>query len=284
MRFLLRNWLQGLATEKIREQFDETVHEQAGGDLCADIGVVFALAIEAGGMVDLLEGFSSIRGSGFVAQLGELAGRRLAVFESGSGRQRAAAATEALIETHGPSWVISAGFAGGLSSLINRHDIVMADSVVNAEGRRLAIDLKIDPVELPSGVHVGRILSVDQIARLPEDKESLGRRHGALAVDLESFAVAEVCHRHGVRFLGVRIITDTMDEQLPVDIQHLTDQTTAASRLGAAIGSVYRRPSSLKEMLQLKENALTGSDRLANFLNSTIRQLAPLDDSYNGEL
>ena len=122
------------------------------------------------------------------------------------------------------------------------------------------------------------------IVRLPNDKQSLGSRHEALAVDLESFAVAEVCHRRGVRFLGVRIITDAMDEQLPVDIQNLTDQPTAASRLGAAFGAVCRRPSSVKDMLQLKENALVGSDRLAHFLDGMIRQLTPLDGVHGDGL
>jgi adenosylhomocysteine nucleosidase len=294
LRFLLRNWLQGLARDKIREKVVETAQgkmdemredfqakegrQAADVDLSVDVGAVFALPIEAGGTADLLDAFHTTRGSGFVAQLGQLAGRKLALFESGAGASRAAAATEALIETHRPRWVISAGFAGGLIPSLKRHDIVMADSVENAAGRCLGIDLKIDPATLPPGVHVGRILSVDRIARLPSEKESLGRRHEALAVDLESFAVAEVCRRRAVRFLGVRIIIDTMDEQLPVDIQHLTDQTTSASRLGAALGSVCRRPSSLKDMLQLKENALVGSDRLAHFLDGTIRQLAPVGE------
>ena len=297
LRFLLRNWLQGLATEKIREKVAETAREkmdemredfepkegqaESQADLGVDVGVVFALSIEAGGTADLLDSFHTTRGSGFTARRGQLAGRRLALFESGAGAGQAAAATEALIETHRPSWVISAGFAGGLVPKLKRHDIVMTDSVVNAAGQRLGIDLKIDADALPAGVHVGRILSVDQIARLPSEKELLGRRHEALAVDLESFAVAEVCARRGVRFLGVRIITDTMDEQLPPDIQHLTDQTNAASRLGAALGSVCRRPKSLKDMLQLKENALVGSDRLAHFLEGTIRQLMPDGESGN---
>ena len=300
LRFLLRNWLQGLASEKIREKVAETAREkmdemrqdfqakegaehstegsqQSEADLSVDVGVVFALSIEAGGTADLLDSFHTTRGSGFTSQSGQMAGRRLALFESGAGQQRAAAATEALIETHRPDWVISAGFAGGLVPLLKRHDIVMADAVVNAAGQRLAIDLKVDPDALPPNVHVGHILSVEQIARLPSEKRSLGQKHNALAVDLESFAVAETCRRRGVRFLGVRIISDTMDEKLPEDIQHLTDQTTAASRLGAALGSVARRPSSLKDMLQLKENALVGSDRLAHFLDGTIRQLTPED-------
>jgi adenosylhomocysteine nucleosidase len=291
LRFLLKNWLHGLARDKIREKVAATAREKmtdqqeeqspsdenlSADDLSADVGIIFALSIEAGGMVDLLGRYTTTRGDAFTARHGSLHGRKLAVVESGAGPHRAAEAAEALIDAYRPRWIISAGFAGGLVPFVKRHDIVMADSVANMAGRRLGIDLKIDRDALPDGVHVGRLLSVDEVARLPAEKESLGRRHHALAVDLESFAVAEVCRRREVRFLGVRIITDTMDEQLPVDVQRLTEQTTPASRLGAAMGAVCRRPASLKDMFHLKETALLGSDRLGRFLDGTIRQLEPV--------
>ena len=296
-RWLVGNWLRSAARQRVRETVVQTARERlieaaeapdseepAKRERPCDVGVVFALGIEAGGLEDLLDGAVSIRGHGFAVRQGGLKGRHLVVVQSGAGCEAASHATEALLSGHQPQWVISAGFAGGLVPLLKRHDIVMTDSVVNAAGRRLGIDLKIDADSLPPGMHVGRILSVDQIVRLPKDKQSLGSRHEALAVDLESFAVAEVCHRRGVRFLGVRIITDAMDEQLPVDIQNLTDQPTAASRLGAAFGAVCRRPSSVKDMLQLKENALVGSDRLAHFLDGMIRQLTPLDGVHGDGL
>ena len=289
LRFLLRNWLHGLARDKIREKVsaaarEKTAQTQEGqspsaDDLSADVGIIFALSIEAGGMVDLLGAFTTTRGDAFTARHGSLHGRKLVVVESGAGPHRAAAAAEALIEAYGPRWIISAGFAGGLVPLVKRHDIVMADAVTNTAGRRLGIDLKIDPAALPDGVHVGRLLSVDEVVRLPAEKESLSQRHNALAVDLESFAVAEVCRRREVRFLAIRIITDTMDEQLPVDVQRLTEQTTPAARLGAAMGAVCRRPASLKDMFHLKETALVGSDRLGRFLDGVVRQLEPVPNN-----
>ena len=152
----------------------------------------------------------------------------------------------------------------------------MADAVSDRDDRRLAIDLKVDPASLPPGVHVGRLLSVDEVVRLPGEKQALGQRHGALAVDLESFATAEVCQRRGTRLLAIRILTDAMDEQLPADIQRLSDQPNTAARLGAAAGAIWRRPSSLKDMMALKETALVGSDRLAKFLAGVIETLVPL--------
>jgi len=288
LRLFLRSWLQNAAREKIRRQVSEAAcRETAGAGVPEDqqshepapcqVGVVFALGIEAGGLEDRLQGGASTRAHGFVVRQGHLNGRRVVLFRSGAGRRRAANVTELLIETHQPQWVLSAGFAGGLTDKLKRHEILMVDDLVDIDGGHLTIDLKVDPDVLSgsSGVHVGRLLTADRVIRLPHQKRSLGEEHGALAVDMESFAVAEVCRSRKVRFLAIRVINDTVDEELPPDVGRLLAQQTHAARLGAAVGAIWNRPSSLKDLLRLKENALLASDHLARFLAGVIKQLAP---------
>jgi adenosylhomocysteine nucleosidase len=192
---------------------------------------------------------------------------------SGAGRKDAARATEALIDGHRPSRVISAGFAGGLSPTLKRNDILLANRVILAEGDG---DLHLEPppdiVSLSERtvVHVGALLSVDHVVRLPRQKQRLAEQYGALAVDMETFAVAEICQKRGVPFVAVRVINDTANEALSGDVEHLLLQKTQAARLGAAMGALWRRPGSAKEMYQLRENALVASQRLARFLASLI--------------
>ena len=116
------------------------------------------------------------------------------------------------------------------------------------------------------GVHRGSLLTTDRVVRLPREKQSLFQRYGAMAVDMETFAVAEVCLRRNVPFSSVRVINDTADEALPHDVEHLLAQKTGAAQLGAALGAIWRRPASAKDMYQLRENALVASGRLAKFL------------------
>ncbi len=116
-------------------------------------------------------------------------------------------------------------------------------------------------------------MTADRVIRLPDEKQALGQQHDAMAVDMETFAVAEVCQRREVRFLAVRVINDTVDEELPVDVEHLLEQKTMPGKLGAATGAIWRRPSSLKDMYQLRENALVASERLAKFLDGMVKQL-----------
>lgn len=287
LRQLLQSWLQQAARQKLRETVSEAARQGLSPEETpanaptesrrCDVGAVFALSIESGGLEDLLSDLVTTQGHDFIVKAGRLQGRRVLLFEAGAGPKAAAAATEALIAGHQPQWVISAGFAGGLAPQLKRHDILMADSLSDEAGNTLAIDLKVDPASLAQlhGVHVGRLLTVDRIIRLPSEKQKLGETSQALAVDMESFAVAEVCRKHQVRFLAVRVITDPQDEQLPHDIERLVRQTTSLSRLGAAVGTAWQRPGSLKDMYQLRENSLIASDRLAKFLTGTIQQLVP---------
>jgi adenosylhomocysteine nucleosidase len=267
------------AREKLAEAAETTETETPSPEeRPCDVGVVFALRIESGGLEDRLEGVVGIRGHGFVVRQGRLKGRHLVVVRSGPGPEAARHATEALILGHHPQWVISAGFAGGLSPELNRHDLVMPDGLVNAAGDRLAVDVKVDAASLAQKpqLHVGRLLSVDRVVRLPEEKRALGEKYQALAADMETFAVAEACRRHHVRFLAVRIVTDAADDELPPEVQHLLRQKTRAAKFGAVVGAAWRRLSSVKDMLKLKENALVASDRLAKFLASIIERLVPL--------
>jgi adenosylhomocysteine nucleosidase len=288
-RSLVRNWLQTTARDRIHEAVSEEARrrfserpEQSEApdeddDVRCDVGLVFALGIESGCLEDLLENVVSVRGNGFTAKRGTYRGRRVVLILSGSGAEAAAGATEALIEGHRPEWIIAAGFAGGLQPELQRHHMLMADGLLDRSGNRLAVDLKVDPEALRQtpGLHVGPLLSAVEVVREPEQKAALGREHGALAVDLESFAVGEVCSRRAARLLAVRVVSDPVDERMPDDVQKLSQPKTELRRWGAAVGTVWRRPSSFKDMMQLKENALVSSERLAKFLAGIIEQLAP---------
>jgi adenosylhomocysteine nucleosidase len=280
---LLRNYLLGQAQQRMRaaamqaagSAMDQPRTAEENGpphrepDVC-HVGLVFALPIEAGGFVDKLAGAIKTEGAGFVAREGGVEGRRMIVVESGAGRQQAARATEALILGHRPQWVISAGFAGALDERLKQGDILVADSIADITGRQLAIDFKMAP---GTHLHVGRLLTVDRVIGEPREKLALGKQHAALAVDMETLAVADVCSREKVRCLSVRVIIDEVNRALPHDIDVLVQKTSTAGRLGAAAGAILRRPSSVKDMWQLKEDALVASERLAKFLVGIVGQL-----------
>jgi len=209
------------ASQAARQQLHDTLGstddpdgERAAENAICDVAVIFATQSESGGVEDLLQDVRRTRGSSFVVAQGTFGERRVVIAVSGVGHDRARQATSAVILGHKPRWVVSAGFAGGLQPALRKGDIVMVDQIVDAHGKRLTIDLHVDAdqLRLHRGLHVGRILSVDQLVPKPNDKESLGQKHDALSVDMESIVVAEVCREERVRFLGIRIISDAVDE------------------------------------------------------------------------
>ena len=67
-------------------------------------------------------------------------------------------------------------------------------------------------------VHVGQVVTGDRF--VATERESTALRHAlpeALAVDMESAAVAQVCLDHGTSFVAVRTISDRADDEAHVD-------------------------------------------------------------------
>jgi adenosylhomocysteine nucleosidase len=239
-----------------------------------DLAVIFALGIESGGTADLLEQPSTTRVGGFAEHAGKLCGKETVVVESGVGPEAAAKATADVIDFHQPLWVVSAGFAGALEGSLRRGHILMASEVVRSDAPPLSVGLKLHAKETP-GLHVGRLVTTDKLIRTRAEKESLAKQHQALACDMETYAIAEVCRQKNVRFLSVRIISDALDDELPKELERLLAQKTIAGKLGAAAKAVFQRPGSALDLFKLQDDALKASDRLAKFLTGLLVQLGP---------
>jgi adenosylhomocysteine nucleosidase len=220
--------------------------------------------------VDRLSGTRTLQAAGFVVRTGSVAGKTLAVVSCGVGQAAARKATEALIVAHRPKLVISAGFAGGLQAQVRRGDVVMVQAVLH-NGQRLSLGVKSAPAA--KRVYLGDLVTVDKLVTSPEAKQILGEQTGAMAVDMETFAVVDVCRELGVPCLGVRIISDAVGDALPADLGQLINKPTRTRQVSFALGMLLRRPSRAKDLWKLKEDALDHSEQLAKFLVELIKQL-----------
>jgi nucleoside phosphorylase len=287
LQWLFRSWLASAAKQKVYEAAEEAVREQLRQRQAAedadrpalpppcDVGFVFATPQELGGLYDLLSEVTTITGDGFVTHLGSLRGRRVAAVVCGSRLGQVRRGTQALIDGHHPRYVIAAGFADALKEGLKLGDAVLADQVIGVQGERVPLELPAD-IGVPrmrGHLHVGGVLTVDQGELSPADREELGRRYGGLALDHESLAVAEVCRQQRVSCLTVRVVRTGLRDELPRDVRHFNKQHSIAGRLGAALGTVVRRPGSVKDMWQWKEDALVASDRLAKVLDTLVLRL-----------
>ncbi len=237
----------------------------------ADVGIVCALPIEIRAFLDRCEKVRKYSGGNFVFRGGRYDGIRIAVVESGIGFARARRATQALIDAHTPKWILSCGFSGALVPGMKVGQIVVAGSIADTHGHELAIDVHF-PADPQRGLYVGRIVTADALVRTVEEKKQLAAGTGAIAVDLESLAVAQVCSEQQQRFLAIRVISDDLSADLPPEILSILGGT-GTLRLGAALGSIWKRPGSISDIWKLREKAQDAAGKLATFLDGVVTQL-----------
>ena len=137
------------------------------------------------------------------------------VGDTPGGRQRL---QEMLASADSAAWVISAGYAGGLSPDLHVGDLVLGRNhsdpgLLNAA--RLLLEN-----EKP---HVGTLVTRDTAAETAADKGALHAATGALAVDMETAWIADVCAGAGVPMLSVRVISDAAGQGFPVPGRVLFD-------------------------------------------------------------
>lgn len=288
LRWVVSNVLNQVAEQKLRQvagqgkqavdspQAEST--EEAGRvdpPATCDLIVAFALNLESGGLIDRMTNVVTTRCRSFVEHTGMIGDQRVVVAETGVGQAAAAQATEDLIRLYQPRWVISTGFAGALTDDLRRGHILMPNTIVDGHAKPLSVGFQMDSqvIESTRGLHVGALLTVDELIRTPEEKRDLGSRFSAVACDMETMSVARVCQAQEVRFLSIRVISDGVDDRLPDEVEHLLNQESLAGKFGAATRAVFKRPSSVKDMWNLRETALRASDRLSQFLIGVIPQL-----------
>jgi adenosylhomocysteine nucleosidase len=237
----------------------------------ADVGIVAALPMEVGYLVDSLRRVRKYHAVSMPVIEGELDGKIVAIAIGGMGRAAARRAAGFLIDGHRPSWIISAGYAGALSPALNRNDLALPSELVDPEGNRYPIGR---PKSLGTGVDhsAGRLLTVDRLILDAAGKSELHRTTEADMVDMESSAVAALCAERLVRFLAVRVISDDARTDLPREVAALMTQS-GSYRIGAALRAIWNRPSSVKDFWTLHEHALEAADRLARFIGRCVREL-----------
>ena len=237
----------------------------------ADVGIVCALHRELAALLERCEKVRKYTGGSFVFRGGRYDQVRLAVVESGMGFAKARRATQALRDAHTPPWVLACGYSGALRPDMKVGDVVVADSIVDSHGQELSVDLRM-PTAGVKGLHRGRFVTSDEMVRTIREKQELAERHDAIAVDMESLAVAQVCRESGTPFMAVRVISDDLSADLPPEVLSVFG-STGTLRAGAIIGSLWKRPASVKDLWRLREQANFASERLATFLDGVLVQL-----------
>ncbi len=199
-------------------------------------------------------------------------GTQLLIAVSGIGGDRAAIATEALIDG-GARWVVCAGFAAALDRDIAAGDVVVASRVLRGD-LSIPCNVEIAAAAPPNGafkfaIRRGDLVTVDAVCLGASEKAALRECSGASALDMESYAVGQVCRSRGAPFAAIRSITDTAEENLPPEIAALAAIHTAVGRAAFAA----RRPGLWRTLLELRRRSRAAADNLGDVLGLILLRL-----------
>ncbi|WP_031435901.1 phosphorylase family protein [Methylobacter tundripaludum] len=143
---------------------------------------------------------------------------------SGAGADNARAASELLV-AQGAIRLISWGCAAALSTSLKSGDLVLPDTMIDAEGTQIAThpvwhSYTKNLLSSTLKAHTGGLVESKTIVASGKDKKHLHTQTGAVALDMESIAIAKVALQNNLPFLAVRAMADPVNMDLPKAINH----------------------------------------------------------------
>ena len=162
---------------------------------------------------------------------GKIYDKDIVLVKSGIGMVNASITTTLLFKEFGVDKILFSGVAGSLNRNVNVGDIVIADSLVEYlfDATEFGYDIgtiprmdtsifrsdillnKIKNILENDNIYYGKILSGDKFVSNLSEKEKLGEKFNALAVDMESASVAHCAHVLGIEFAIIRSISDSLN-------------------------------------------------------------------------
>jgi adenosylhomocysteine nucleosidase len=207
-----------------------------------------------------------------------LVSESLIIAYAGAGADNARAAAELLI-AQGATRLISWGCAAALDSSLKSGDLVLAARLIDADGViyltdnawRESCEHALAAFDTAFKVYGEALVESKTLVASCQDKQDLQQRSGAIAVDMESCAMARVATAHGLVFLVVRTIADTADMVLPRAVVH-SFNAQGDVVLWKLLGFLLRQPSELPELIKLGRS-FSAAQRSLVFLAAQLHQV-----------
>jgi purine-nucleoside phosphorylase len=122
---------------------------------------------------------------------------------------------------------------------------------------------------LRAGAKPLKIFCADRIATTIAEKKKLRAETGADAIEMESAAIHAVCRERGIPCATVRVISDTANEDLPLDFNALAkpDKNLDFGKLFLAIA---KSPGKIGALMRLQKNTKFAAEQLGGVLEKII--------------
>jgi len=189
------------------------------------------------------------------ARVGRLNGKPVAMVANGPGPKLAGAAVDAVKANQKMDALISIGFCGGLQTSLGACDIFLATEV---NGVATLAPSSSRPFK------TGKLLSMDRVVSTAAEKAALAEN--ADAMEMEAAGVAARAKQYNVPFYAVRVVTDTCDEDFPVDFNQMRSGDGRFSRARIIAAALRRPPTLIPQLMKLNKRTKRAAQALGDFL------------------
>ncbi len=281
------------------------------------IAIVAPMMVEMTPLRDRMEVSEAAEERGLRFLLGRLAGRRAVLLCSGVGKVNAARAAQFLVDRFSPSHLILCGIAGALSEELAPGDVVVARELLFhdvgllfSEGRfvptgasflddggevlyrrSLKVDEGLVAIALRAAAAIasadegesfrvvaGAVATGDQAVFCSAKKASLLDDQGAIAVEMEGAALAQVAWACGVPFMVIRSVSDLADETVGLELSWMIryaddDLGASTGRMAQAARGFLGKPGRLARALRLRRDVKMAAGNAARATLALVAEL-----------
>ncbi|MHB8173983.1 MAG: phosphorylase family protein [Nitrospirota bacterium] len=209
----------------------------------------------------------SFRRAGHGCFEGEINGHPAVLAVSGMGDGNACrTAKESLSHYPDALAYVSVGLSAALLPGLVPGDIVAAAEIIETSSGNI---YPCDPGLVDSLAKIkcraGKFAAVSKTVITSAEKKEIAKATGTVALDMESGGAARACIEASVPFISIRAISDTLDEDLPVDFNlFMGDGKIDLMRL---IFYLMAHPGSIPPLIRLGKNSRIACERLGEAIN-----------------
>jgi len=247
---------------------------------------------------------------------GTIAQQKVTLAQIGMGKVHTAAISQHLIDTYGVDILMSCGSAGSLIPQLQIGDIILTDRIVPHDSgeytdekfnylgifdntymdgwhyhRHLSVDpalldlahrtaLSLSWPKIAPAVHIGCVASGDQIIASESKKRWLSETFNAIAVEMESVAMAQVAFMNDIPWLAIRAISDRADSSIDIGYTHMITYSDEKKNLLARVqhsasnlSKLVRHPTLLKNIVQINRGLIQAAQNAAYVTAAIIEKL-----------
>lgn len=177
------------------------------------------------------------------------------ILVSGMGTQNARHALEQALLEGTPGCVLTCGYAGGLNPALPPEAIVLDASP----------DFPLTQKLLQAGARSGTYHCAPKVAITAQEKAALYAQTRCDAVEMESGIIRELCLKRGIPAATVRVISDTAQENLPLDFNTLMTPEMNM-HFGKLALALVKSPGKIPELIRFGNRVKSSAQKLAQTL------------------